>query len=76
MENGSRAAGGITSIEDTAEALDVAAVARWSPGTRRDGARAQVLWMVELARRAARDGLGADARWWRQGAIRALWNVS
>ena len=76
MENCSMAAGGITSIEDTAEAVNVAAMARWTPGTRRDGARAQVLWMVELARRAARHGRGADARWWSQGPVCALWNVN
>ena len=76
MENCSKAAGGITSIVDNAETVSVAAAARWTPGTLRDGARAQVRWMVDLARRAARDGRGADARWWRQGALCALWNVS
>lgn len=61
------------------EAMNAVAVAtgRWTPeATQRDKARAQVLWMVDQARRSAKDGRAADARWWRNGAMCALWNVN
>ena len=65
-------ASGIASIENTDEGVDAAAVEM----THRDKARSQVLWLVDQARRAARDGRANDARWWRNEAICALWNMN
>jgi len=42
----------------------------------RNQARSQVLWMVDRARRAAKNGYVDDARWWRDRAICALWNMN
>jgi hypothetical protein len=42
----------------------------------RDKARSQVLWMVGQARRAAEIGRVDDARWWRDRATCALWNMN
>ena len=64
-------ASGIASIEDTDAGVD-AAVAT----TYRAKARSQVLWMVDRARRAAKDGRADDARWWRHEALCALWNMN
>jgi len=38
--------------------------------------RSAVLWMVGCARRAAQNGRVADARWWRDRAMSALWNMN
>ena len=62
-------ASGVASLED-----DVNAAA--GATTQRDKARAQVLWMVDQARRAAQAGRADDARWWSNGAIDALWNLN
>ena len=65
-------AGEITSTEDTDEGVDAAAVATSQLGK----ARSQWLWMVDRARRAAKDGRAGDARWWRNRAMDALWNMN
>lgn len=44
--------------------------------TQQDKARSQVLWMVDQARRAARDGRDRDAGWWSNEAMGALWNLN
>lgn len=63
----------IASIEDTAEA----ATGPWSPPTtQREAARSQMLWMVGQASRAAKSGRVDDARWWRDRAVSALWNMN
>jgi hypothetical protein len=68
----------IASIEDTDEATDVVvATGRRSPQTtQRDAARSQMLWMVGQASRAAKSGRVDDARWWRDRAVSALWNMN
>lgn len=59
------------STEDGDEVVHAIVVA-----TQRDKARSQVLWMVDQARRAAKNGRAYDAQWWSHGAIRALWNMN
>ena len=69
----------IASIEDTDEETHVVTVAtgRRSPQTtQRDAARSQMLWMVGQASRAAKSGRVDDARWWRDRAVCALWNMN
>jgi hypothetical protein len=68
----------IASIEDIDEATDVVlATGEWSPPTtQREAARSQMLWMVGQASRAAKSGLVDDARWWRDRAVSALWNMN
>jgi len=68
----------IASIEDTDEATDVVvATGEWSPPTtQREAARSQMLWMVGQASRAAKSGRVDDARWWRDRAVSALWNMN
>jgi hypothetical protein len=68
----------IASIEDIDEATDVVvATGRRSPQTtQRDAARSQMLWMVGQASRAAKSGRVDDARWWRDRAVSALWNMN
>jgi hypothetical protein len=68
----------IASIEDIDEATDVVvATGRRSPQTtQRDAARSQMLWMVGQARRAAKSGRVDDARWWRDRAVSAVWNMN
>jgi hypothetical protein len=68
----------IASIEDTDEATEVVVATgrRSSQATPRDAARSQMLWMVGQASRAAKSGLVDDARWWRDRAISALWNMN
>ena len=65
-------ASAITSMEDTDEGVSAAA----RETTQRDKARSQILWMVEQARRAAKDGRADDARSWGDGAASALWNMN
>ena len=68
----------VASIEDTDEATDVVvATGPWSPPTtQREAARSQMLWMVGQASRAAKNGRVDDARWWRDRAVSALWNMN
>ena len=71
---------GTTNIEDVGEAASVAAVTTGEstlemPAQRRT-ARSQILWMVDRARDAARNERVDDARWWREKAICALWNLN
>ena len=64
---------------DADEGLNAVALATawWTPeATHRDRARWQVLWMVCQARRAAKKGHADDARWWRDKAMCALWNMN
>ena len=71
--------GRIASIEDTDKETNVVTVGtgRQSPQTtQRDAARSQMLWMVGQASRAAKSGRVDDARWWRDRAVCALWNMS
>jgi hypothetical protein len=42
----------------------------------RHKARSQVLWMLDQARDAAKNERVDDARWWREKAICALWNLN
>jgi hypothetical protein len=67
-------------MADTDEATNVVTVAtgRWMRGatTQRDKARSHVLWMVGRARRATKHGRVNAARWWRDRAICALWNMN
>ena len=70
-ENRKPIVGSAASTEDTDEGVNAAVLT-----TQRDKARSQVLWMVDQARRAAKDGRAYDARWWSHGAIRALWNMN
>jgi hypothetical protein len=68
----------IASIEDIDEPTDVVvATGRRSPQTtQRDAARSQMLWMVGQASRAAKSGRVDDARWWRDRAVSAVWNMN
>ena len=71
--------GRIASIEDTDKETNVVTVGtgRRSPQTtQRDAARSQMLWMVGQASRAAKSGRVDDARWWRDRAACALWNMN
>jgi len=67
-------------VADTDAATNVVTVAtgRWirEAATQRDKARSQVLWMVGRARRATKHGRVGEARWWRDRAICALWNMN
>ena len=69
---------GIASIDDTDEGATVVAVATgWAPETtQRHKARSQVLWLIDQARRAAKNGRAHDARWWSDRATCALWNMN
>jgi hypothetical protein len=42
----------------------------------REAARSQMLWMVGQASRAAKSGRVDNARWWRDRAVSALWNMN
>jgi hypothetical protein len=67
----------IASSEDAdAETSVVVATGQWSPQTTRDAARSEMLWMVGQASRAAKSGHVDDARWWRDRAASALWNMN
>lgn len=68
----------IASIEDTDQATDVVvATGQWRPQTTpQEAARSQMLWMVGQASRAAKSGRVDDARWWRDRAVSALWNMN
>jgi hypothetical protein len=69
----------IARIEDEdsdAETRVVLPTGRWSPQTTRDAARSEMLWMVGQASRAAKSGQVDDARWWRDRAVSALWNMN
>jgi hypothetical protein len=68
----------IASTEDTDQATDVVvATGQWSPQTtQREAARSQMLWMMGQAGRAAKTGRVDDARWWRDRAVSALWNMN
>jgi hypothetical protein len=70
----------IASLDDIDEARGGVTVATglWilQEATQRDKARSQVLWMVDRARRAAGNGCVDDARWWRDRAACALWNMN
>ncbi len=70
-ENRKPIVGSVANTEDTDEGLNAAVVT-----TQRDKAQSQVLWMVDQARRAAKDGRAYDPQWWSHGAIRALWNMN
>jgi hypothetical protein len=71
---------GIAGLEDADDETAVAAAAtgRRTPETTtpRDKARSQMLWMLAQARRAAKNGRVEDARWWRDRATCALWNMN
>ena len=55
----------------------VVATGEWGrPTTQREAARSQMLWMVGQASRAAKSGRVDDARWWRDRAVSALWNMN
>jgi hypothetical protein len=49
---------------------------RSSQTTKRDAARSQMLWMAGQASRAAKSERVDDARWWRDRAVCALWNMN
>ena len=70
----------IAHLEDIDEAPGVVTVATglWilHEATQREKARSQMLWMVDRARRAARDGCVDDSQWWCDRAVRALWNMN
>jgi hypothetical protein len=66
-------------IDDTDEGATVVAVAPTGgtpETTQRDRARSQLLWLVDQAWRAAKNGRADDARWWTDRAICALWNMN
>jgi hypothetical protein len=71
---------GIKSIDDTGEGVTVGAVAPKGGSTpetmQRDRARSQLLWLVDQAWRAAKNGRADDARWWNDRAVCALWNMN
>jgi hypothetical protein len=71
---------GTANIEDTGEGASVAAVTTGEStqemAAQRHTARSQLLWMVDQARDAAKDERVDDARWWREKAICALWNLN
>ena len=73
-------AGGTAKIENTGEAASVAAVTtgEWTSerAAQRHRARSQMLWMVDQARHAAKNERLDDARWWRERAMCALWNLN
>lgn len=64
--------------EDTDDRATVVAVTTgWTlETTQRDKARAQMLWLVDQARRAAKNGRADDARWWSDRAMCTLWNTN
>jgi hypothetical protein len=64
--------------KDTDEGATVVAVTTgWMrETTQRDKARSQVLWLVDQARRAAKNERADDARWWSDRAMCALWNTN
>ena len=70
---------GTVSIEDAGDAAAVGAVTTveliLEMAAQRHKARSQMLWMVERARDAAKHERVDDARWWREKAICALWNL-
>lgn len=67
-------------MADTGEATNVVTVATasWTREStaQRHQTRSAVLWMVGCARRAAQNGRVDDARWWRDRAMSALWNMN
>jgi hypothetical protein len=71
---------GTATIEDTGAGASVAAVTTGEltqeMAAQRQKARSQMLWMVDRARDAAKSERVDDARWWREKAICALWNLS
>jgi hypothetical protein len=69
---------GTVSIEDAGEAAGVGAppTVELILAARRHKARSQMLWMVDQARDAAKHERVDDARWWREKAICALWNLN
>ena len=68
--------GEFSMAEDTKTDV-VVATGPWSPPTtQREAARLQLLWMVGQASRAAKSGRADDARWWRDRAVSALWNMN
>jgi hypothetical protein len=71
---------GTAYIEDIGEGASVAAVTTGELtqeiAAQRDKARSQMLWMVDQARDAAKNECADDARWWREKAICALWNLN
>jgi hypothetical protein len=71
---------GTANSEDTGGGASVAAVTTGElsqeMAAQRHKARAQMLWMVDQARDAAKDERVDDARWWREKAICALWNLN
>lgn len=71
-----RPMGECSMAEDTKTDL-VVATGEWGPPTtQREAARSQMLWMVGQASRAAKSGRVDDARWWRERAVSALWNMN
>jgi hypothetical protein len=76
---GSVARGTVT-IEDARAATRVTAVTTGElpleMAAQRHTARSQMLWMVDRARNAAKNERADDARWWREKAICALWNLN
>jgi hypothetical protein len=62
--------------EDTKTDVVVATGELGRPTTQREAARSQMLWMVGQASRAAKSGRVDDARWWRDRAVSALWNMN
>jgi hypothetical protein len=66
--------------EDNGEGASVAAVTTGEltqeMAAQRQKARSQMLWMIDQARDAAKNERVAAARWWREKAICALWNLS
>jgi hypothetical protein len=71
---------GAANTEDTGEGASVATATAGEltqeMAAQRHKARSQVLWMVDQARHAARNERVDDARWWREKAICALWNLN
>jgi len=67
-------------IEDAGAAASVVAVTigelALEMPAQRHKARSQMLWMVDRARNAAKNERVDDARWWREQAICALWNLN
>jgi hypothetical protein len=66
-------------VEDFKAVVDTAAAPpEWTAeiAVQRHKARSQMLWMVDQARHAAKNQRVDDARWWRERAICALWNMT
>lgn len=71
---------GTATFEDAGDAASVAAMTTdevtLEMAAQRHKARSQMLWMVGKARDATKNERVADARWWRERAICALWNLN